>query len=124
MAFVSKRIAGAYIEDESASMSEAIRSHPRAVVIVLDDEEMVGAFVHATLPETAFETVWAPTVTSAIEQANEIAPDLALIDIDLDGDGSGWEFLRHLRTNAATENTPVVMLTGSADTLNREKSLR
>jgi EAL domain-containing protein (putative c-di-GMP-specific phosphodiesterase class I)/DNA-binding response OmpR family regulator len=124
MAFVSKRILGAYIDDESVSMSETVRGHPRAVVIVLDDEEIVGAFVHATLPEAAFETVWTPTVARAIEKADEVSPDLALIDIDLDGEGSGWEFLRHLRSNAATENTPVVMLTGSADTLNREKSLR
>jgi EAL domain-containing protein (putative c-di-GMP-specific phosphodiesterase class I)/DNA-binding response OmpR family regulator len=105
-------------------MPEAVGSRPRALILVLDDEEMVGAFVHATLPEPAFKTVWAPTVARAIETIVKTPPDLALIDIDLDGSGSGWELLRHLRANAATESLPVVMLTGSADTLNREKSLR
>jgi len=105
-------------------MAEAVRIRPRAVILVLDDEEMVGKFVKSTLPEPVFHTVWAPSVSRAIDTVADDPPDLALIDIDLDGYGSGWELLRHLRSTAGTENTPVVMLTGSADTLNREKSLR
>ncbi|HVR40265.1 MAG TPA: EAL domain-containing response regulator [Thermoanaerobaculia bacterium] len=96
----------------------------QAVILVLDDEESVGSFVGAALPEASFRTVWRPDVASAIAAIDDVIPDLALLDIDLRGDGSGWDLLRHLRSNPATESLPIVMLTGAADTLNREKSLR
>ena len=105
-------------------MSEAVPARPRATVLVLDDEENVGAFVRATLPEPAFHTVWAPTVARALAAIADEKPDVALVDIDLRGDGTGWDLLRHVRSNSETESMPIVMLTGSADTLDREKSLR
>jgi EAL domain-containing protein (putative c-di-GMP-specific phosphodiesterase class I)/DNA-binding response OmpR family regulator len=107
---------------------EAIRRlapREQAVVLVLDDEESVGAFVRAALPEAQYRTVWRPNVDSALVAVAEEQPDLALVDIGLSGDGGGgWQFLKHLRSTAATESLPVVMLTGSSDTMNRQKSLR
>src|SRR5262249_33281481 len=105
-------------------MSDAVHARPRATDLVLDDEKNVCAFVRATLPEWGFQTVWAPTVDRAVAAIAEERPDLALVDIDLRGDGTGWDLLRHVRSNSETESMPVVMLTGSADTLDREKSLR
>jgi EAL domain-containing protein (putative c-di-GMP-specific phosphodiesterase class I)/DNA-binding response OmpR family regulator len=96
----------------------------QSVILVLDDEENVGSFVRAALPETSFRTVWRGDAKSAIAAAEEDPPDLAIIDIGLSGDGTGWELLRHLRATAETASIPVVMLTGSSDTLNRERSLR
>jgi len=95
-----------------------------AVVLVLDDEEMVGTFVRAALPETKYRTIWRPDVESAIAAVHDEPPDLALVDIGLAEEGSGWDLLRHLRSRPETVNTPVVMLTGSADTVDRERSLR
>lgn len=92
------------------------------VVLVLDDDESVGTLVGAAL--TGYRTAWRSTVADAIGAVEEEAPDLALVDIELGSDGSGWDFLRALRDNAATQSIPVVMLTGAADTMNRERSLR
>jgi EAL domain-containing protein (putative c-di-GMP-specific phosphodiesterase class I)/DNA-binding response OmpR family regulator len=96
----------------------------QAYVLTLDDDESVGAFVHAALPEGRFKTRWSGDVTSAIAAVQSDPPDLALIDIDLNGSGSGWELLRYLRAHEETATIPVVMLTGASDTLNRERSLR
>lgn len=96
----------------------------QAVVLTLDDDESVGAFIKATLPESRFRTIWRPDPPAAIAAAESNPPDLAIIDIDLKGDGTGWELLRHLRGNPDTANVPVIMLTGASDTLNRERSLR
>jgi len=104
---------------------EVARPRSQAVILVLDDEESVGTFVRAALPDVNFRTVWRPDVESAVAALGEEQPDLALVDIGLRGDGgSGWEFLKHLRSQQETESLPVVMLTGSADTLDRQKSLR
>lgn len=95
-----------------------------AVVLVLDDDENVGAFVRATLPDASYRVIWRPDVVSAIAAVDEEHPDLAIVDIGLDGAGTGWDLLRHIRAGAAAPHIPVVMLTGSTDTLNRERSLR
>jgi EAL domain-containing protein (putative c-di-GMP-specific phosphodiesterase class I)/DNA-binding response OmpR family regulator len=96
----------------------------KATVLVLDDEESVGAFVQASLAESHYQVVWCGDAASAIASAADDPPDLALVDIDLGAAGSGWDLLRFLRQNKPTENTPVLMLTGSSDTINRERSLR
>lgn len=96
----------------------------KATVLTLDDDESVGAFVRATLPDTRFRTNWRPDVASAIASVEADPPDLAIIDIDLKSDGTGLELLRHLRANTVTAAIPVVMLTGASDTINRERSLR
>jgi EAL domain-containing protein (putative c-di-GMP-specific phosphodiesterase class I)/DNA-binding response OmpR family regulator len=96
----------------------------QAVVLILDDDESVGIFVRAALSETTYRTLWRSNVADAIAAAEEDPPDLALVDIDLGGDEHGWELIRALRANPATQSIPVVMLTGSADTMNRERSLR
>lgn len=96
----------------------------QAYVLTLDDDESVGAFVRATLPENRFRTSWSSDVPAAIRKVENDPPDLAIIDIDLKADGSGWDLLRFLRSNPETANVPVVMLTGASDTMNRERSLR
>jgi len=93
-------------------------------VLTLDDDESIGAFIRASLPEARFRTNWRPDAKSAIESAEADPPDLAIIDIDLNSDHTGLELLRFLRANPGTAAVPVVMLTGSSDTLNRERSLR
>ena len=95
-----------------------------AVVLVLDDEESVGTFVRSALPEDRFRIMWCPDVQRAVAAADREKPDLALIDIDLSGGTRGWEFLKYVRQTESGKSMPVVMMTESADTLDREKSLR
>jgi EAL domain-containing protein (putative c-di-GMP-specific phosphodiesterase class I)/FixJ family two-component response regulator len=95
----------------------------QAAILVLDDDASVDAFVRATLSDPQYDVRTFDRVASAIASATDDPPDLALVDIDL-GVDSGWDFLRFLRANAATERVPIVMLTGAADTMNRQRSLR
>ena len=82
----------------------------------------MGTLVGAAL--TGYRTTWRNTVADALAAIDDETPDLALIDIELGADGTGWDFLRALRDRVDTQNLPVVMLTGAADTMNRERSLR
>ena len=94
------------------------------LVLVLDDDENVGRFVRGTLKEPRYRTMWYADAAAAIAAADAEPPDVALVDIGLEGTGTGWDLIRHLRSQRQSEHVPVVMLTGSADTLNRAKSLR
>ncbi|HYR27659.1 MAG TPA: EAL domain-containing response regulator [Thermoanaerobaculia bacterium] len=96
----------------------------QALVLTLDDDESIGAFVRASLPDSRFRTNWCSDAKRAIESAEAEPPDLAIIDIDLNSDDTGWELLRFLRANPITAAIPIVMLTGASDTLKRERSLR
>lgn len=93
-------------------------------MLTVDDDESIGEFVQASLPDNRFRTSWRRDVGSAIASVEADPPDLVLIDIDLKADSSGWDLLRFLRANPNTATVPVVMLTGASDTLNRERSLR
>lgn len=101
-----------------------MRRSAKQTVLVLDDEESVGAFVRTALPEKSIRTIWRQDVEGAMDVLDDVTPDLALIDIDLRGTESGWELLKRIRAHEPSEHIPVVMMTGSADTLNRLKSLR
>jgi EAL domain-containing protein (putative c-di-GMP-specific phosphodiesterase class I)/DNA-binding response OmpR family regulator len=92
------------------------------LVLILDDDENVGRFVRGTLKEPRYRTVWFADAPRAIAAVSEHKPDLALVDIGLDGTGTGWDLIKHLR--ATDDNVPVVMLTGSSDTLTRAKSFK
>src|ERR1043165_5510356 len=85
----------------------------QAVVLVLDDDPNVGDFVRATLPEKTYRVLWHRTSEDAIRAAAEEPPDVAVVGIGLSADGSGFDFLKHLRAQSDTERVPVVMLTGS-----------
>lgn len=96
----------------------------QAIVLVLDDDEAVGTFVRSALDAQAYRTVWRSSVAEAVATLDEELPDLALIDIELGATDSGWDLMRALRDRPETRTIPIVMMTGSSDTLNRERSLR
>jgi EAL domain-containing protein (putative c-di-GMP-specific phosphodiesterase class I)/DNA-binding response OmpR family regulator len=96
----------------------------QAVVLVLDDDESVGKFVRGALDEPSYRTVWRRNVTDAVAGLEDDLPDLALIDIELGATENGWDLMRALRERADTRSIPIVMMTGSSDTMNRERSLR
>src|ERR1700674_4518573 len=98
------------------------RTQRKPVVLVLDDGEKMSNYVRTALPESGFRLIAAPTVEKAIEAIQHHVPDVTLIDISPDHE-SGWEVLKFLRSRPETEKTPVVMLTDSADTLDRLRSL-
>ncbi|MEO6259328.1 MAG: EAL domain-containing protein [Thermoanaerobaculia bacterium] len=93
------------------------------LVLIVDDDEGVGAYVQSALRKERFRTIWAPTVEEALRLIDEEPPDLALLDIGLRNTGSGLDVLARLRDSSHTEHIPIVMLTGSSDTIDRKRSL-
>ncbi len=105
-------------------MTTRERPARQAVILVVDDEPDIGAYVKATLAESTYQVVWCGDVAAAVRGVEENRPDLALVDITLGGTETGWDVLQHLRASRDTDRIPTVMLTGSSDTVDREKSLR
>lgn len=83
------------------------------VVLVVEDEAIIG-YCSAAILEEAGHTVLGPAHTSsqALDLVRKRAPDVALIDIDLEIPGAGIGVARHLR---AQFGTAIVFTTGRMD---------
>jgi DNA-binding response OmpR family regulator len=83
------------------------------VVLVVEDEAIIG-YCSAAMLEEAGHTVLGPAHTSsqAFELVRKRAPDVALIDIDLEIPGAGIGIARQLR---ARFGTAIIFTTGRMD---------
>lgn len=94
-----------------------------ATVLLLDDDHGIAEFVKEALGDgKKFEVEWAPDIEAARQILRTVVPDVALVDIRLDGE-TGWDFLRDLRGRQSTSRIPVVMFSASSEGTDREKSL-
>jgi two-component system OmpR family response regulator len=76
-------------------------------VLVVDDEENIGALLSATLRLTGFEVEVARDGASALRAAARFEPDLVILDVMLP-DMDGFEVAKRLR---ASRDLPVLFLT-------------
>ncbi len=89
------------------------------LVLVADDEPRITKLVAIALSEEGFRVVTANSGEQALEKAEEIRPDIVLLDIvmpDLDG----IEVMRQLRERRPV---PVILLTAKGSTADKAKGL-
>ena len=79
-------------------------------VLVVDDDSDVRTFVVTVLEENRYIPVVAHDGVEALEMIKKDLPDLVILDV-LMPRGSGIRLYRHLKTDPAFENLPVIMFT-------------
>ena len=103
--------------NESNGMMGRMKSQP--LVLVADDEPRITKLVAVTLGDEGFRVVTAGGGEEALRKAEEIRPDIVLLDIvmpDLDG----IEVMRQLRE---FRSVPVILLTAKGSTADKAKGL-
>jgi len=80
---------------------------PRPKVLFVEDESSISGPFSKALAREGFEPVVAATAARALELADQIEPDIVLLDLTLP-DGDGRDVCRALRMRG---NVPIVMLT-------------
>jgi DNA-binding response OmpR family regulator len=99
-----------------ARWSDATRAAPR--IVVVDDDEAVGIAIRDLLSGDGF-TVEAPgDATSALPDLLREAPDLVILDVNMAG-MTGWELCAILRRQSATQEVPILFLTGRDEVKDR-----
>ncbi|HEX2145757.1 MAG TPA: response regulator transcription factor [Glycomyces sp.] len=78
-------------------------------ILVVDDEENIGALMSATLRLTGFEVEVARDAGECLRSADKFEPDLVILDVMLP-DMDGFEVARRLRADG--REVPVLFLTG------------
>lgn len=83
------------------------------LVLVVDDEEDILAFLQAALEDAGFRVETARSGREALEAVKRRRPDFISLDLVMPG-GSGIAFLHELRRNRDWARIPVMMVTGHA----------
>jgi DNA-binding response OmpR family regulator len=86
-------------------------------ILAVDDESDLLLIIKTALFSEGFNVVTATNGPDAIAMAQDEKPDLMILDIMMP-EMNGFEVLKHLREIEATQNIPVIMLTGLSE---REK---
>jgi two-component system, OmpR family, response regulator RegX3 len=84
-------------------------------ILFVEDEEAISAPFAKVLEREGFEPVVAGTAAKAMELAEQVEPDLVLLDLTLP-DGDGRDVCRALRRDS---DVPIVMLTARGSELDR-----
>ena len=93
-----------------------------AKVLVVDDEPNIVLWLEFLMEQAGFEVVTAEDGEQALARVNDSQPDLLLLDISLPGI-SGFDVLERLRSEAATAQLPIIMLTAHGRDVEREKGM-
>jgi CheY-like chemotaxis protein len=92
------------------------------LILVVEDNDKNRKLVRDVLTATGYRLAEAETGEDGVRLARERGPDLVLMDIQLPGI-NGIEALRQLRADPATAAIPVMAVTASAMTQDRQKIL-
>lgn len=93
-----------------------------ALILIVEDNDKNLKLARDLLQHDGFRTLEADTATAGIALAEQHAPDLILMDIQLP-DIDGVAALGRLRESVATRSIPVVALTAFAMAADRERLL-
>jgi len=106
-----KRLLGG--TDASNGRADGRRQAPTGTrMLVVDDSPTICAVLGRMLEQDGYEVIGAADGESALELARSGQPHLVFLDIVLPG-MSGFEVLRTLRREAATQAIPIVMISGN-----------
>ena len=92
------------------------------MILIVEDNEKNRKLIRDLLQAKGYETIESESAEQGLILAEERQPALILMDIQLAG-MDGISALRRLKASASTRSIPVMAITASAMTYNRESML-
>jgi chemosensory pili system protein ChpA (sensor histidine kinase/response regulator) len=108
---------GGFVREEKPA---AERTAP--LVMVVDDSLTVRKITTRMLTREGFEVVTAKDGIDALQQLQEIDPDIILLDVEMPR-MDGFEFARSARADARGRTVPIVMITSRTADKHRNRAL-
>ena len=94
----------------------------RPRVLAIDDSDLVHRLLRARLRHERIDLHSVHNAESGIKAAQELQPDVILLDIDLE-DLDGFEVLARLKADPKTRDLAVIFVSASAETMDRVRGL-
>jgi len=82
-----------------------------AKILVVDDEPEITEIIEAFLDNAGYQVTVENSPNKAVSLAQEMKPDLILLDIMMPGT-DGYAICNRIKDDPALSNTPVIFLTG------------
>ena len=92
-------------------------------VLVVDDDPLTQRVLQRYLQRAGYQMIDALSGHEALKRARRELPQLIILDVMMP-DMDGWTVLKQLKATEATQSIPVILLSGNADLMTREESLR
>ena len=92
------------------------------MVMVVDDSLTVRKITSRMLTREGFEVATAKDGVDALQQLQDIEPDLILLDIEMPR-MDGFEFARQVRTDAKAKGIPIIMITSRTADKHRNRAI-
>ena len=92
-------------------------------ILITEDEKHIAELLKIILESKGYTTVQAGDGVTALKLADELKPDLILLDVLLPGK-NGYEVLNLLKENPALADIPVIFVTVNAETTSKVVGLR
>ncbi|MFP4198515.1 MAG: response regulator transcription factor [Halanaerobium sp.] len=83
-------------------------------ILVVDDEKNIRLVVGKSLEKAGFDVYYAVDGVQAVEKANDLNPDLVLLDLRLPK-MNGFLVLEALKSDTSTEDIPVIILSALSE---------
>src|SRR5258706_9068849 len=87
-------------------------------VLIVDDDEVVQKYLVRALSEEPFDCVCAINGVDGLAMAQAEKPDLIILDINMP-EMDGRQMMQELKNRKETEKTPVIMLTGNGQVIDK-----
>jgi two-component system, OmpR family, response regulator len=95
------------------------QASPGPPLLLVEDEESIGALVRAYLEQTGYRITWVRSGEEALAHVQQLRPRLVILDVGLPGQ-DGFDVCRSIR---ARSDVPIVMLTARDEEADRVAGL-
>jgi two-component system phosphate regulon response regulator PhoB len=89
-------------------------------VLIVEDQADIRKLIRMTLEFEPYEIHEAANGITGLQLANEVVPDLILLDVMMPGEIDGLQVCARVRANPALRATRVVLLTARGQTQDRD----
>jgi len=93
-----------------------------ATILVIDDSKLIAHVAKNILTKKGHNVVLAANGEAGLEMAQNIFPDLILLDLVMPGI-DGYEVCKRIKADVSTEDIPIIMLTSKAESSDKVKGL-
>ncbi|RCJ15962.1 hybrid sensor histidine kinase/response regulator [Nostoc sp. ATCC 43529] len=98
------------VENCSLSPSSSLNILQNKTILLVEDEQNTGIVLQDYLQTIGYQVKWINSSDDFLKQVQTLQPDLILLDVQLVGDASGWDFLNILRQEPSLQDLQVIMM--------------